>query len=106
VNRLLTPDAVAHEARHKHAAHFAVRGDFSWTAPEMRSFTGSAKWNSRWPSSADHNAGFNLAKNAEYQREYEAGVKSFNAGRYADAMQHLSNADKIVRSRPNWTHAD
>jgi hypothetical protein len=57
-------------------------------------------------SPADHSAGFNLAKNAEYQQEYEAGVKSFNAGRYADAMQHLSNADKIIRSRPNWIHAD
>jgi hypothetical protein len=57
-------------------------------------------------SPADHSAGFNLAKNVEYQREYEAGVKSFNASRYADAMQHLSNADKIIRSRPNWTHAD
>jgi hypothetical protein len=57
-------------------------------------------------SQADHSAGFNLAKNAEYQREYEAGVKSFNAGRYGDAIQHLSEADKIIRSRPNWNHAE
>jgi hypothetical protein len=57
-------------------------------------------------SPADHSAGFNLAKNAQYQQEYEAGVKSFDAGRYADAMQHLSNADRIIRSRPNWNHAE
>jgi TolA-binding protein len=57
-------------------------------------------------SPADHSAGFNLAKNAQYHQEYEAGVKSFNAGRYADAMQHLSNADRIIRSRPNWNHAE
>jgi TolA-binding protein len=57
-------------------------------------------------SPADHSAGFNLAKNAEYQQEYEAGVKSFKAGRYDDAMQHLSNADRIIRSRPNWNQAE
>ena len=57
-------------------------------------------------SPADHSAGFNAAKNAEYQQEYDAGVKSFNAGRYADAMEHLSNADRSIRSRPNWHHAE
>jgi hypothetical protein len=54
-------------------------------------------------SPSDHSAGVNSAQNTHYQQEYDAGLKSFNAGRYADAMQHLSEADRIIRSRPNWS---
>jgi hypothetical protein len=57
-------------------------------------------------SPSNHSAGVNLAKNVQYQQEYDAGLKSFNAGRYADAMKHLRKADEIIRSRPNWTESE
>ena len=56
-------------------------------------------------SPADNGTGANFAKVVQYQQEYEAGRKSFDDGRYADALKHLSRADKLIRSQPDWTES-
>ena len=57
-------------------------------------------------SPADNSAGANFARVVKSHNEYEAGRKSFNDGRYADALKYLSNADKLIRSQPDWTESE
>ena len=57
-------------------------------------------------SPADNGVGANFAKVVQYHQEYLAGRKSFDQGKYAEALQHLSNADKIIRSQPDWTESE
>jgi hypothetical protein len=54
-------------------------------------------------SPADDGLGANFAKVMQYQQEYLAGRQSFDDGKYAEALQHLSKTDKIIRSQPDWT---
>lgn len=51
-------------------------------------------------STADHGAGANFASVLAYQREYLSGRLSLQDGKYAEALQHLDNADQIIRSQP------
>jgi hypothetical protein len=51
-------------------------------------------------STADLVAGANFANVLAYQREYLSGRLSFQDGKYAEALQHLTNADHIIRSQP------
>jgi hypothetical protein len=53
-------------------------------------------------SRADGLGSPSLEKVAQYRTEYLAGVQSFLDGKYADALKHLRNADKIIRSQPDW----
>jgi hypothetical protein len=57
-------------------------------------------------SPADNAVGPSFAKVEEYQREYLSGRQSFQDGKYAQALQHLRNADKIIRSQPDWTESE
>jgi hypothetical protein len=51
-------------------------------------------------STADPARGANFANVLAYQREYLSGRLSFQDGKYAEALQHLTNADQIIRSHP------
>jgi hypothetical protein len=57
-------------------------------------------------SPADDGVGANFAKVTQYQQEYMAGRQSFDDGKYADALQHLRKADKIIHSQPDWTQSE
>jgi hypothetical protein len=57
-------------------------------------------------SPADDGTGSNFVKVEDYQQEYLAGQKSFDQGKYAEALQHLRKADKIIRSQPDWTESE
>jgi hypothetical protein len=57
-------------------------------------------------SPADNGTGASFARVVQYQQEYEAGLKSFNDGRYAEALSHLSKADELIRSEPDWTQSE
>jgi hypothetical protein len=54
-------------------------------------------------SPADNGLGPGFMKVEEYQQEYLAGRKSFEEGKYVDALQHLHKADDIIRAQPDWT---
>jgi hypothetical protein len=54
-------------------------------------------------SPADNGLGSNFTKVVQYQEEYMAGRQSFEDGKYRDALQHLRNAEQIIRSQPDWT---
>jgi hypothetical protein len=56
-------------------------------------------------SPADDGFGANFARVVQYQQEYQAGRNSFEAGRYTEALRHLTNADKIIRSQPDWNES-
>jgi hypothetical protein len=55
---------------------------------------------------ADNGLGANFTKIVQYQQEYLVGQQSFADGKYAEALQHLSKADKIIRSQPDWTESE
>jgi hypothetical protein len=57
-------------------------------------------------SPVDNGLGANFAKVVQYQQEYEAGRKSFSAGKYDEALQHLSKADQIIHNQPDWTGSE
>jgi hypothetical protein len=57
-------------------------------------------------SPADNGVGANFAKVVPYQQEYLAGRQSFDQGRCAATLQHLSKADKIIRSQPDWSESE
>ena len=47
--------------------------------------------------------GPNYAKVLQYHREYMAGRQQLQDRNYDEALRHLRKADKLIRSRPNWT---
>ena len=57
-------------------------------------------------SPADNAVGPNFVKVEEYQQEYLSGRQSVQDGKYTQALQHLRNADKIIRSQPDWTESE
>ena len=57
-------------------------------------------------SPADNGLGGSFSQIVQYQQEYLSGRESFDQGKYAEALQHLNEADKIIRSQPDWTQAE
>jgi hypothetical protein len=57
-------------------------------------------------SPADDGLGGNFSQIIQYQQEYLSGRQSFDQGKYAEALQHLNEADEIIRSQPDWTQAE
>jgi hypothetical protein len=56
-------------------------------------------------SPADDGLGPRFMNVEAYQREYRAGRRSFQDGKYVEALQHLHKADDIIRAQPAWTEA-
>jgi Flp pilus assembly protein TadD len=57
-------------------------------------------------SPADNGVGSDFGKVEEYQQEYLAGRRSFQHGKYSEAVQHFRKADELIRAQPDWTESE